>query len=60
MCFNNTTLRTSLIKDLQYNGILIQLRVLGLIGKVITEPWMKILYCNNEGKSNLEVHGFHP
>ena len=55
MCFNNTTLRTSLIKDLQYNGILIQLRVLGLIGKVITGPWMKIFYCNNEGKGNLEV-----
>ena len=55
MCLNNTTLRTSLIKDLQNNGILIQLRVLGLIGKVITGPWMKIFYCNNEGKSNLEV-----
>ena len=55
MCLNNTTLRTSLIKDLQYNGILIKLRVFGLIGKVITGPWMKIFYCNNEGKSNLEV-----
>ena len=55
MCLNNITLRTSLVKDLQYNGILIQLRVLGLIGKVITGPWMKICYCNNEGKSNLEV-----
>ena len=55
MCLNNTTLRTSLIKDLQNNGILIQLRVLGLIGKVITGPWMKIFYCNNEGKSILEV-----
>ena len=54
MCLN-TTLRTSLIKDLQYNGILIQLRVLGLIGNVITGPWMKIFYCNNEGKGNLEV-----
>ena len=55
MCLNNITLRTSLIKGLQNNGILIQLRVLGLIGKVITGPWMKILYCNNEGKSNLEL-----
>ena len=52
MCLNNTTLRTSLIKDLQNNIMLIQLRVLGLIGKVITGPWMKMFYCNNRGRSN--------
>ena len=35
--------------------MLIQLRVLGLIGKVITGSWMKMFYCNNGGRSNLEV-----
>ena len=35
--------------------MLIQLRVLGLIGKVITGPWMKMVYCNNGGRRNLDV-----
>ena len=44
MCLSNTTLRTSLIKDLQHNCILTQLWVLRLIGKVITGPWIDILF----------------
>ena len=35
--------------------IIIQLRVLGLIGKFITGPWMKILYSYSECKANLEM-----
>ena len=55
MCYCKNSLKTSLINDLQNKSIIIQLRVLGLIGKFITGPWMKILYSNSECKANLEM-----
>ena len=53
MCYCKNSLKTSLINDLQNKSIIIQLRVLGLIGKFITGPWMKILCSNSECKANL-------
>ena len=47
---NNTIIRTSLLKDL---NILLQLRALGIIGKMVTRPWMHELYTN-AGISNLD------
>ena len=55
MCYCKNSLKTSLINDLQNRSIIIQLRVLGLIGKFITGPWMKIHYSNSECKANLEM-----
>ena len=55
MCYCKNSLKTSLINDLQNKSIIIQLRVLGLIGKFITGPWMKILCSNSECKANLEM-----
>ena len=52
-CNNNTTLRTSLVKDLRNINILLQLRALGIIGKMVTGPWMHELYTNS-GISNLD------
>ena len=46
------TLRTSLVKDLRNINILLQLRALGIIGKMVTGPWMHELYTNS-GISNL-------
>ena len=43
-CRNKTTLRTSLQKVLNNNKLLLQLRALGIIGKLITGPWMHQLY----------------
>ena len=39
-CNNTTTLRTSLLKDLRNMNILLQLRALGIIGKMVTGPWI--------------------
>ena len=52
-CNNTTTLRTSLVKDLRNINILLQLRALGIIGKMVTGPWMHELYTNS-GISNLD------
>ena len=54
VCNSKTTLRTALIKDLRNNKILLQLRALGLIGKLVTGPWMHKLYT----KTNLESSTF--
>ena len=53
VCNSKTTLRTALIKDLRNNKILLQLRALGLIGKLVTGPWMHQLYTN-QAITNLE------
>ena len=42
-CNNKTSFKTSLIKDMQNNSILLQQKALGLLGKVLTGPWMR--YC---------------
>ena len=57
VCNSKTTLRTALIKDLRNNKILLQLRALGLIGKLVTGPWMHQLYTN-QSITNLESSTF--
>ena len=57
VCNSKTTLRTALIKDLRNNKILLQLRALGLIGKLVTGPWMHHLYTN-QAITNLESRTF--
>ena len=57
VCNSKTTLRTALIKDLRNNKILLQLRALGLIGKLVTGPWMHQLYTN-QAITNLESSTF--
>ena len=54
MCRNQTTLRLALLNDLKNKHILLQLQALGLIGKVITGPWMQQL-CDDSKITNLEV-----
>ena len=38
---------------MQNNSILLQLKALGLLGKVLTGPWMKVLYGNKSKSANL-------
>ena len=52
-CNNTTTLRTALLKDLRNINILLHLRALGIIGKMVTGPWMHELYTN-AGIANLD------
>ncbi|XP_055958253.1 uncharacterized protein LOC126828003 [Patella vulgata] len=40
MCNNQTTLCSALLKDLQNTTIVLELRVLGVLGKLLTGPWM--------------------
>ena len=46
VCNNKTSLRTALQKDIRNNRFVLQLRALGLIGKLVTGPWMHQLYTN--------------
>jgi hypothetical protein len=52
-CNCNTGLKTSLIKDLSTPYIQGQLKAIGILGKLLTGPWMTIMYGNKE-MSNLE------
>ena len=52
-CNNTTTIQTSLLKDLRNMNILLQLCALGIIGKMVTGPWMHEIYTN-AGISNLD------
>ena len=52
-CNNNTSFKTSLVKDMQNNSILLQLKALGLLGKLLTGPWMTVLYGNKSKSANL-------
>ena len=54
MCRNETTLRLALLNDLKNKHILLQLQALGLLGKVITGPWMQ-QFNDNSKITNLEV-----
>ena len=47
-CRNTTSLRSALQKDLRNNKLLLQLQALGIIGKLITGPWMQQLYANQK------------
>ncbi|KAG1655017.1 hypothetical protein GQR58_024744 [Nymphon striatum] len=44
-----------LIKDLKNPSITLHIRVLGLCGKLVTGPWMSLMYGNPGIKTNLEV-----
>ena len=50
---SKNALKTALLPDLQNPKILVQLRVLGLFGKVLTGPWMRIFYSNKEHLAHL-------
>ena len=54
-CNCNTAFRTALLKDLSSPYVQLQLKALGLLGKLLTGPWMTVLYCNKSALSNLEV-----
>ena len=41
--------------DLRNPAILLHLRALGLLGKLVTGPWMTVLYGNKQNLSNLEL-----
>ncbi|XP_065660401.1 uncharacterized protein LOC136084235 [Hydra vulgaris] len=45
----------ALFGNIGKDGIIFQLQALGLIGKIITGPWMKLVYGNVLQKSNLEL-----
>ena len=47
-CRNTTSLRSASQKDLRNNKLLLQLQTLGIIGKLITGPWMQQLYANQK------------
>ena len=51
---HNTTLRTALIQDLKNRTIILELRALGLIGKLVTGPWMKHFYASQH-MTNLDI-----
>ena len=42
--------------DLRNPAIMVQLQVLGLIGKLVTGPWMVQFYTNSLNKRNLEMN----
>ncbi|XP_065675915.1 uncharacterized protein LOC136092121 [Hydra vulgaris] len=44
-----------LLQDISNDMTLVQLQGLGVIGKIITGPWMNLVYKNATGKSNLEL-----
>ena len=55
LCNCNTGFRTSLLKDLSNTRIQIQLKALGILGKILTGPWMSVMYRNKDRLSNLEA-----
>ncbi|XP_065656610.1 uncharacterized protein LOC136082008 [Hydra vulgaris] len=52
---NKNAVSKALFSDIDKDGIIFQLQALGLIGKVTTGPWMKLVYGNVLQKSNLEL-----
>ncbi len=48
-------MKPSLIADLSNQKILEQLRIFGLVGKVISGPWMVQFYANKENRRHLET-----
>ena len=55
ICNNRTSLRTALKKDLENDTIVVQLRALGLLGKLISGPSMQRFYANKDHLTNLEI-----
>ena len=54
-CTVRNSLRSAIEGDLKNTYVLECLRALGIVGKVLTGPWMHQLYGNPEGLSNLQV-----
>ena len=52
-CRNSTNLKSALQKDIRNSNLLLQLHALGIIGKLVTGPWMQQLY-GNQMVTNLE------
>uniref|UniRef100_A0A2C9LZ33 Uncharacterized protein n=1 Tax=Biomphalaria glabrata TaxID=6526 RepID=A0A2C9LZ33_BIOGL len=50
-----TSYRLALSRDLQQPKLLMQLRVLGLFGKMLTGPWMALFYRNEKKMKHLEM-----
>ena len=42
-------------KDLENDTIVVQLRALGLLGKLLSGPWMQRFYANKDHLTNLEI-----
>ena len=54
VCRNTTSLRSALQKDIKNDHLFLQLKALGLKGKLVTGPWMQHLYGNHT-LSNLDT-----
>ena len=55
VCTNTSSLRTAILHVFSNPSILRHLKALGLLGNILTGPWMTVFYGNKGGKSNLEV-----
>lgn len=51
----NDTIRQSPGSDLRNPSIVKQLRIVGLISKYITAPWMRLIYSNKNHMSHLDI-----
>ncbi|XP_074657147.1 uncharacterized protein LOC141910312 [Tubulanus polymorphus] len=56
-CNVSNPLKPALLKDMKNPLILTHLRVLGIIGKLLTGPWMKVFYANTANLTNLQTSG---
>ena len=56
VCRNATTLRLALLNDLKNEHIFLQLQALGILGKVVTGPWMQQLYDNSKSRTLKLLH----
>ena len=43
------------MKDLQSDAVVLELWMLGLVGKIVTAPWMRMFYANEKNLTNLET-----
>ena len=57
-CPCNSTLPKALLKDLQCNEGQAQLKALGMMGKLLTGPWMQVVYSNMEKVHHLEMSAY--
>ena len=48
-------LGSAVLADLRNPDIMVQLQILGLLGKLLTGPWMVLFYKNSLKKRNLEM-----
>ena len=57
-CHNTTSLPSALQKDIKNDHLFLQLQALGLIGKLVTGPWMKICMAINSCPILTALHMF--